>query len=313
MNKKILVKSLTLAIIILFFGTSVVPLIGGKTVSESNNDFQLIQFSPIQEETILFFDDFNDNSKDYSRWTEVYSDGIWEEKNQRCEFQLYEPGSDQWEEGIESYEFIVPLNPVSPLKINWDFICDIASTNWAGAILLKVTDGTNWILAKYHRYRLATQFKDSNDPSFTYLNENKPYGTYSNEIQIYSDRYIVTMDTESSGPVYDSLFEPGVPLKIHIYIACSGEQPWLFFRSGFDNVKVTFEEPTTKKSLICGKIENVLTAEDFAMFDAVKTRVITFNPFSFNTYTSGETLVTFGSKFGILTNSFVLGFFNIAI
>jgi hypothetical protein len=310
--KKLIRKSLVIGIIILFVGASIIPLIGGKETYESDIDSQIFQKSPIQDEIILFQDDFNDNQKDLVKWTHIFTNGTWEEKNQRCEFQLYEPGGKQWEEGVESYEFVVPLNPITPLRINWNIICDIASSNWAGAILLRITDGTNWIMAKYHRYQLATQFKDSNDVSFTYLNQNKPYGTYSNELQLYSDRYVVTMDTDTSGPVYDSLFKPGVPLKIQIYIACSGEQPWLYFRSGFDNVKVTFEEPPTKKALVIGRITNPIMGDYFTLFDAVRTRVIKFIPFSFNTYTSGETIITFGSKFGILTDSFALALFNIA-
>ena len=57
---------------------------------------------------IIFTDDFNDNIKDYSKWTEIYTEGIWEEINQRAEFQCYESGdSSNRYEGIESSEFIV--------------------------------------------------------------------------------------------------------------------------------------------------------------------------------------------------------------
>jgi hypothetical protein len=182
------------------------------------------------EETILFIDDFNDNQKDIEKWTEIYTDGIWEEKNQRCEFQMYEPGTGHWNEGIESYEFIVPLNSFSPLIIKWDIICDIASTNWAGGINLMVSDGANWLRAAYSRWTLSTFYRDSNDEAKNYLNKDKPYGTYSNEIQLFSDRYIVTMDTDTSGPIYDTLFKPGIPLTVRIYIGSGGEQPWLYFR-----------------------------------------------------------------------------------
>jgi hypothetical protein len=302
-----------IGLIILIIGASLTPLISAENSTEINNEFKTNQVNPSKEEIILFSDDFNDNSKDYDKWTHIFTDGIWDEQNQRCEFQLNEPGSGQFLEGIESYELIAPLNPITPLTINWDIICDIASTNWAGAIVLRITDGTNWIKAKYHRFTWCTQFKDSNDPSFTYLNDYKPYGTYSNEIQIYSDRYIVTMDSDTSGPVYDPIFKPGVPLKIQIYIGASGDYPSLWFRSGFDNVKVTFEEPQTKRVLIFGWITNLVKNEYFTMFDAVKTRVIPFSPFSFNTYTSGETLVTFEPRSGILTTFFALGFFNMAV
>lgn len=313
MKKNLIKKTLVIGFLILFVWASVIPLIGAINNFEKNENIQITQTKPIQDEKIIFFDNFDDNQKDFDKWTEFYTDGIWEEKNQRCEFQMYEPGNGHWNEGIKSNEFIVPLNPVSPVIINWDIICDIVSTNWAGGINLKITDGTNWLRAAYSRWTLSTMYVDSNDEVKTYLNINKPYGTYSNKIQLFSDRYIVTMDTDTSGPIYDSLFKPGIPLTINIYIGSGGEQPWLYFRSGFDNVKVSFEEPTTKKVIIFGRIENLNTSDYFAVFDAVKTRVITFIPFSFNTYTSGETLVTFGSKIGILKDKFALGFFNMAI
>ena len=188
---------------------------------------------------VLFSDDFDDNSKDFNKWTEVFTEGVWDEQNQRVEFQLYEPGPRPHKfEGLESTEINTQLNPVSPLIINWDIITNIKSTNWAGSMFLKMTDGTNWLKAEYSRWLKATRYQDSNDGDRIILNDNKPYGTYSNEIQLFSDRYIIKMDTDSTGPIYDTLFSPETPLKVQIYIESGGDQTDLYFRSGFDNVIV---------------------------------------------------------------------------
>jgi hypothetical protein len=84
-----------------------------------------------------------------------------------------------------------------------------------------------------------------------------------------------------------------------------------------DNVKITQknlnQEQPTKRALIIGRIENLVIYGNFAVFNAIKTRVITFNPFSFVIYYSVVMLLTFGSKLGILTNNFVLGLFNVTI
>lgn len=84
-----------------------------------------------------------------------------------------------------------------------------------------------------------------------------------------------------------------------------------------DNIKKTQDSPNqdspTKKALIFGRIENLIIYGNFVVFRPVKTRVITFNPFSFDIYYSGVMLITFGSKLGILTNRFVLGFFYVTI
>jgi hypothetical protein len=188
---------------------------------------------------ILFSDDFDDNSKDFNKWTEVFTEGLWVEQNQRAEFQLYEPGPGPHKfEGLESTEINTQLNTVNPLIINWDIITNIKSTNWAGSLFLKITDETNWLKAEYSRWLKATRYQDSNDGERIILNDNKPYGTYSNEIQLFSDRYIIQMDTDSTGPIYDALFSLGTPLKIQIYIESGGDQTDLYFRSGFDNVIV---------------------------------------------------------------------------
>jgi PKD repeat protein len=193
------------------------------------------------DEGVIFFDDFNDNIKDYTKWTEIFADGEWEEINQRCEFKLYEPGRNVYQ-GIKSTNFTVQLNPNTPLIVNWDLISDIGSTNWAGVISLKLTDGTNYIKAGYWRWESATLVRDSDDDDWTYLDGNTPDGTYNSEIQVYSDRYIVRIGEDTSPIVYQSIFTPGLPLYIEIYLASGGSQPNLYLKSGFDNILVQFED-----------------------------------------------------------------------
>jgi hypothetical protein len=86
-----------------------------------------------------------------------------------------------------------------------------------------------------------------------------------------------------------------------------------YIKSSFDKIKVTYQEPPKIRALIIGRIENLIIYGGNAVFRAIKTRIITFNPFSSIIYTSAIMLVTLGSKIGILTNFFVLGFFNVII
>ena len=260
-------KALVIGIILLFVGISGIPLISGITVPEGYDNLQLTQFSPILEDNILFFDDFDDNEKNFAKWTEIYTDGVWTESNQRCEFMVWEPGyGGRNKEGIQSTEFIAPFSADKPLVVTWDIITDIFSTNWAGKVFLEITDGTNWIWARFHRFQLATHFMDSNDATYTYLSTYKPDSSWSNEIQVFSDRYIVKMAGDSSGEIYDTIFTPDSPLRVCIYIICAGEKPWLFQRSGFDNVKVTIDKQKsnreTKVDLIEGCIKKSLVDEN---------------------------------------------------
>jgi ABC-type transport system substrate-binding protein len=63
---------------------------------------------------------------------------------------------------------------------------------------------------------------------------------------------------------------------------------------------VEIQEPPQEpvRAFIFGKIANLSTQGDYMTFEAVKTRMITFSPFSFNTYISGENFI-------ILKNDFI--------
>jgi len=51
------------------------------------------------------------------------------------------------------------------------------------------------------------------------------------------------------------------------------------------------KEPEFQKAFIFGKITNLSSQGEYIQFEAYRTRVITFHPFSFNTYMSGEVFV----------------------
>jgi len=86
---------------------------------------------------------------------------------------------------------------------------------------------------------------------------------------------------------------------------------YTYMKSSYENNNAPLQEPTNDKVLIIGRIQNLIIYSDFAIFEPIRTRVITFNPFSLIVYTSGVMLVD--SKLGILTNIFILGFFNVEI
>lgn len=189
----------------------------------------------------LFRDDFNDNTKDYGKWTEIHTSGTWDETNQRAEFQLYESGGGERREGIASAEFIVALSSSEGIIITWDMITDIAHSGgqWVGTVRLEVTDGTSWIHAYYERGRNETGYKDSNDGLHTVLNSSKGDGSWDNEIQIFGDRYKVRMDSDNSGWIHDGLFSSNATLRVRIYIQLGGDYPSMYWRAGFDNIAVS--------------------------------------------------------------------------
>ena len=86
--------------------------------------------------TTIFYDDFNDNTKNTTLWTEVFTDGTWEERNQRVEFELIER-SRYLREGIESIPFNVTFSSDKGLQVNWTIITSIGSNSRVGTVRLR--------------------------------------------------------------------------------------------------------------------------------------------------------------------------------
>jgi hypothetical protein len=78
-------------------------------------------------------------------------------------------------------------------------------------------------------------------------------------------------------------------------------------------LEVTTQNQNLTVSFVSGKIKNLKTEGDVVTFDAVQLRMITFAPFTTNTYSNGEMITVEGAKVGIITTNFVFGFFKVII
>ena len=250
MLKNNIKKGLVIGIIIFFLGVSILPSISANTIVKKND----LNENPKGNEgtgNVIFSDDFTDNEKDYTKWTELCNDGTWEEINQRTELQCYESGDGSERcEGIQSSVLTVSLSPCKGIRLSCDFITTIGCTSLVGQPRIKIIDssGNNWIEITYERWYYRTKFRDSNDgETWTILEDCKEDGSWNNIIQIFSNRYYIKMDSAESGAVYDTIFSTNPTLKVLIYIVIGGANSPLYLQSGFDNVKV---EITKDKSRI---------------------------------------------------------------
>jgi PKD repeat protein len=103
---------------------------------------------------IIFYDDFNDNQKDFEKWTEIYTNGTWEEINQRTEFNISENNDEGARyQGIESIAFNVDISKTKSIIIDAEIFSDILHQGWQwiGRVNLKIYDGEN--LDGYEGYR----------------------------------------------------------------------------------------------------------------------------------------------------------------
>ncbi|KYK19979.1 hypothetical protein AYK24_04520 [Thermoplasmatales archaeon SG8-52-4] len=236
MVKKIIVIFICTLLII-----TTIPTISGNI---SVLDKQVKSNPIFNNSEIIFEDDFNDNTKNFSKWTELFTEGEWWERNQRTEFRLYETTHYSYE-GINSSEFTASFSSTEGINILADMITDIEHSpgQYVGGPHIKITNGTNYIDISYSRHFDETRIKDSKG-TYIVLNYNKPDGDWINQIKIFSDRYKVRMDSDDSGWIYESIFPSNPTLTIRLYIQLAGDHPNLYWIAGFDNIKIettTFE------------------------------------------------------------------------
>lgn len=73
------------------------------------------------------------------------------------------------------------------------------------------------------------------------------------------------------------------------------------------------EEPEFQTAFIFGKITNLSTQGEYITFEAVKTRVITFSPFNFITYVSGEKFTISKEYQGFIGAQFIFALAKVSI
>jgi len=216
------------------------PSVSGNIVEQ---EARVKETSEMYETTygdILFSDDFNDNKKNYSKWTEIYNNGTWEETNGRAEFQLVESGgTGARSEGIESTGIQAMIGGDEPwenkLTVTWKMISDIGSTSLEGEVTLRITDGRNWIEVEYDRLAGVARYSDSNGNGDEWIGGDEPW---ENKLEIFIDKYELTMNSNSATE-HDSIFEDGVStFNVQIYIELAGSSRTLYQHSAFDDIMV---------------------------------------------------------------------------
>jgi len=262
-------KGLVLGIICLFIGASVVPSITGniEEINKNNISFfeKTIEKTPMESfecetadieslgsnSAVLFFDDFNDNDIDYSSWLKYCGDGNcnWWERNQRVELQIYERESTPCC-GIISKGINCKIDSANSVIIDVDMITDIDHSigQNAGKIIIKVTDGTNYVAASYRRDGNIISYWDSKGTSETFIKGNQEDGIWGNTIEIHGNQYNVTMNGEYSGWKDKQIFFGDcTTIQVALYLECDGGSSGYYWIAGFDNVSVIGTEAEEKK------------------------------------------------------------------
>ncbi|MFE3845705.1 LamG-like jellyroll fold domain-containing protein, partial [Thermoplasmatota archaeon] len=183
--------------------------------------------------TILFSDDFNDNTKDYSKWSETGL-GTWYEQNQRTEIYLSCSGSAIGHSVI-SNSIPITITSDDSIIVSVDMVSSISETVDSGQLRFMVVDGSNSITIDYYKPVNQLMFKQSTDLDWTVIG-TRDDGIWSNQIEIFSDRFKVDMDTVSSGWIYTPLFSNTTEINISMSSKLGITGNWML---GYDNVLVT--------------------------------------------------------------------------
>ncbi|MFH2001171.1 MAG: hypothetical protein ABIK28_15930, partial [Planctomycetota bacterium] len=205
----------------------------------------------------IFVDSFNDNQVDSDSWSEVLGSGVYFERNNRVEMEIYESGGPQIFEGIKCRAIPVLLDQKKGIEFRWDNFTDIGSSATVGQIIFKIMDesGANWIEARYARDLNKTEFRDSTDPgTYVVLENNKQDGYWKNNICVLKNKYYVRMDSAESGFITHSVFAADARLQILLCVEIGGSNPGLFLRAGFGDVIAT-PHVFTANSLTLSKAE----------------------------------------------------------
>jgi hypothetical protein len=233
MKPKLYKKSIVFAILVVLIGAAAIPSISGNDLTKSNN---IVKPQPAPES--LFFDDFNDNTKDMTKWTEEFTDGSWWEDNQQAEFRIYEPGGGWDFEGITSIG--IPVSLDEPLVIECIMDTYINSNGgFVGQPHFKVVDANNednYIDVYYKRDINEIRVRDSDGPEII-LGKNDEF-RFEVTITIESDKYKVEVGPYTSGWQVNDFFPSEFSLKVKIYLAQAGDYPSIWWIAGFDDVAV---------------------------------------------------------------------------
>lgn len=127
--------------------------------------------------------------------------------------------------------------------------------------------------------------------------------------------YIALLSTESGthtgyrwyGDVNDNLYPNG---ETWYYTGVSWE---IFYEGNSDCVFETYGKPIFDQSLVIGRIYDLNAEGTYITCNALQTNVITFSPFSFNSYRSDERIIIEKSFKGIVAAGFVVAFCKAAI
>jgi hypothetical protein len=229
----------------------------------------------------LFYDGFDDNRKDQNKWTPLCGSGVWEERNQRMEFQVYEticPVPDAV--GIESTPIGAYVNADVPVTVSFFLKSDIGSTSWNGHPCFELSDGVNWLKIQYEMRppgedpSFSSQAGFEGQPSRTYIEDSAGNvtvmhyqypGEWWTQVDIYDDRYRVKIGFQDSGWVDYRPAGGGDYATLKFYLKTEGRQPDLYARCGFDEVRVTgipaWEEKVYK--FMFDQTEDIRTFREF--------------------------------------------------
>ena len=239
MKPRLYKKSIVFTILVVLIGAAAIPNISGNNITNSKNIVK-----PLSRGDVLFSDDFNDNTKDTTKWTESHSQGTWWERNGQTEFRLYESGGPNHRQGIISIGIPVTIDddPIIVECIMDTFVDNYPDPwyQWIGQprfLVVDSDDGTNYIEVYYRRDVNQIYVLECGESQMSIGSTDE--FRFKVTITIYIDKYMVEVGPYTSGWIEKTIFPSECTIQVRLLIKLAGDYPSFWWMAGFDDVVVS--------------------------------------------------------------------------
>jgi hypothetical protein len=267
MKNKVIKKIFIIYVIFLVIG--ILPSIGAnETKYILKNNYKTKTEPKIQD--LIFSDNFDDNKKDVTKWTEIMYGGEWYERNSQLEFRKYEVASSN-REGIESIGIPVTLKTV-PLRIECvmdTFIENYPSGGqWVGQTHVNIVDAedpeNHYIDVYYRRDNNFIIVSDSSGTEITIGTTDE--FKYKVTIIITDDGYTVDVGPYQTDIIPIPIFPEKFIVKLRLFIYLNGDFSDFWWCAGFDDVAITGKKSNPRVSNLNYKLEYYMSEKMITLY-----------------------------------------------
>jgi len=293
MLKGIVQKSIAATTILLFIGAGAVPNICADDVNYNKDDrtitsgSDLIAYWNFDEGNGDILHDSSGNENDgyinNCNWVSGYSGTALEFPY--LDSMVYGIPDSMDDQIIDSFSIEAWIKWYGPGSYVNSYFFDCRC--FYGGFFFYISNADHTLYFKYYANSENQPFITgiSTIPLSTWTHIKAVFDNTAKSLSLY-----INEELDATIPISDHYGDSDLDGVVGNNIWAPGDGAWRPFNGIIDELKIwkSVGENLPKVAIIIGKTTNLSTQGDYITFEAIKTRVITFFPFNFNTYISGE-------------------------